>query len=47
MTGYETPAALEMAVKEAAKASPLGTNPAIAGFCLHRLPCRVFADGND
>jgi hypothetical protein len=27
MTGYETPAALEMAVKEAAKASPLGTKP--------------------
>ena len=41
---YKTPAALEMAVKEAAKKSPLDTNRAIAGFYLHRLLCRVFSD---
>lgn len=44
---YKTPAALEMAVKEAAKKSPLGTNRAIAGFYFHRLLwllCRVFSD---
>ena len=41
---YKTPAALEMAVKEAAKESPLDTNRAIAGFYFHRLPCRVFSD---
>lgn len=41
---YKTPAALEMAVKEAAKKSPLDTNRAIAGFCFHRLLCRVFSD---
>lgn len=40
---YKTPAALEMAVKEAAKKSPLDTNRAIAGFYLHRLLCRVFS----
>ena len=34
---YKTPAALEMAVKEAAKKSPLGTNRAIAGFYFHWL----------
>lgn len=41
---YKTPAALEMAVKEAAKNSPLDTNRAIAGFYFHRLLCRVFSD---
>lgn len=41
---YKTPAALEMAVKEAAKKSPLDTNLAIAGFYFHRLLCRVFSD---
>ena len=41
---YKTPAALEMAVKEAAKKSPLDTNRAIAGFYFHRLLCRVFSD---
>ena len=41
---YKTPAALEMAVKEAAKKSPLDTNRAIAGFHFHRLLCRVFGD---
>lgn len=40
----KTPAALEMAVKEAAKKSPLDTNRAIAGFYFHRLLCRVFSD---
>jgi hypothetical protein len=34
---YRTPAALEMAVKAAAKASPLDTNLAISGFHFHRL----------
>lgn len=43
---YETPAALEMAVREAAKASPLDTGRAISGFYFHRLLCRVFANGN-
>lgn len=33
-----------MAVKEAAKKSPLDTNRAIAGFYFHRLLCRVFSD---
>lgn len=41
---YKTPAALEMAVKEAAKKSSLDTNRAIAGFYFHRLLCRVFSD---
>lgn len=33
-----------MAVKEAAKKSPLDTNRAIAGFYFHRLLYRVFSD---
>lgn len=44
---YKSAAALEMAVKEAAKASAQDTNRAIAGFYFHRLLCRVFADSND
>ena len=44
---YETPRALEMAVKEAAKASPLDTGRAVSGFFFHRLLCRIFMDGND
>lgn len=43
---YKSPAALEMAVKEAAKASPRDTGRAISGFYFHRLLCRVFAGGN-
>lgn len=43
---YKSPVALEMAVKEAAKASPQDTGRAIAGFYFHRLLCRVFANGN-
>lgn len=43
---YKSPAALEMAVKEAAKASSQDTGRAIAGFYFHRLLCRVFANGN-
>lgn len=43
---YKSAAALEMAVKEAAKASPQDTGRAIAGFYFHRLLCRVFADSN-
>ena len=33
-----------MAVKEAAKASPLDTNDAIRNFYFHRLLCRVFSE---
>ncbi len=44
---YKSAAALEMAVKEAAKASPQDTSRAISGFYFHRLLCRVFAGGND
>lgn len=44
MIGYASPRALEMAVKEAAKRSPLDTNRAIAGFYFHRLLCRVFSE---
>ena len=44
---YKTAAALEMAIKEAAKASPQDTNRALAGFYFHRLLCRIFADDND
>lgn len=42
---YRTPVALEMAVKAAAKASPLDTGLAISGFYYHRLLCRVFSAG--
>ena len=42
--GYSSPRALEMAVKDAAKASPLDTNRAIAGFYFHRLLYRVFSE---
>lgn len=41
---YDTPAALEMAVKQAAKDLPRDTNRAIAGFWRHRLLCRVFTN---
>lgn len=41
---YKTPAALEMAVRDAARRSPLGAGRAIDGFYFHRLLCRVFAD---
>ena len=44
---YKSAAALEMSIKEAAKASPQDTGRAIAGFYFHRLLCRVFADGNE
>ena len=43
---YKSAAALEMAVKEAARASSQDTNRAISGFYFHRLLCRVFTDGN-
>ena len=42
MVKYKTPAALEMAVRNAARQSPMDTNRAIAGFYFHRLLCRVF-----
>lgn len=44
MSGYSSPRALEMAVKEAARRSPMNTNRVIAGFYFHRLLCRVFSD---
>jgi hypothetical protein len=43
---YKSPAALEMAIKEAAKASSMDTNRAISGFYFHRLLCRVFSEEN-
>lgn len=46
MTGYTSPRALEMAVKEAARRSPLDTNRAVAGFYFHRLLCRVFSESD-
>ena len=46
MVGYSSPRALEMAVKEAARRSPMDTNRAIAGFYFHRLLCRVFSDSD-
>ena len=44
MSSYKTARALEMAIKEAAKASTLDTNRAIANFYFHRFLCRVFSD---
>lgn len=44
---YKSAAALEMAVKEAAKASPQDTNRAISDFYFHRFLCRIFANSND
>lgn len=46
MVLYASPKALEMAVKEAAKASPLNTSEAISNFYYHRLLYRVFSNGN-
>lgn len=43
---YKSAAALEMAIKAAAAASPADTSRAIASFYFHRLLCRVFAGGN-
>lgn len=41
---FKTARAMEMAVKEAAKASPIDTNKAIKNFYLDRLLCRVFSE---
>lgn len=41
---FKSPRALEMAVKEAAKLSPMDTGKAVSSFYFHRLLCRVFAD---
>lgn len=41
---YKTPAALEMAVKAAARKSALDTGRAMTGFYFHRLLCRIFSD---
>jgi hypothetical protein len=43
---YKSAAALEMAIKAAAVASPIDTDRAMSAFYFHRLLCRVFADGN-
>lgn len=43
---YRSAAALEMAVKSAASASPMDTGRAVSAFYFHRLLCRVFAGGN-
>lgn len=43
---YKSAAALEMAVKSAAVASPMETGRAVSAFYFHRLLCRVFAGGN-
>jgi hypothetical protein len=43
---YKSAAALEMAVKAAAVASPLDTDRAMSSFYFHRFLCRVFAGGN-
>ena len=40
---YKTPSALEMAVKEEARKSPVDTGRAISGFFFHRFLCRVFS----
>ena len=42
---YKTAAALEMAVRDAARASKIGTSAAISNFYFHRLLCRVFSSG--
>ena len=44
MTGRASPRALETAVKEAARRSPLDTSRVVAGFYFHRLLCRVFSE---
>lgn len=41
--GYRTPAALAMAVKEAARRSSMDTGRAIESFYYHRFLCRVFS----
>lgn len=41
---YKTPEALGMAVKNAAKASPMDTNKAISSFYSDRLLCRIFSN---
>lgn len=43
---YESPAALEMAIKAAAKVSPCDTNRAISAFYLHRFLYRIFMENN-
>ena len=42
--GYKTSDDLDQAIKAAAKASPMDTGRAYAGFFFHRLLCRVFSD---
>lgn len=44
---YKSAAALEMAVKAAAAASPMETGLAVSSFYFHRLLCRVFVGGNE
>ncbi|MCC6098483.1 MAG: hypothetical protein LIV25_04515 [Olsenella sp.] len=44
---YKSAAALEMAIKSAAAASPMDTGRVVSAFYFHRLLCRVFVGGND
>ena len=41
---YRTSEDLDKAIKAAAKASPMDTGRAYAGFFFHRLLCRVFSE---
>lgn len=41
---YKTPQALDMAIKSAAKSSPMDTGKAISGFFFDRFLCRVFSN---
>lgn len=41
---YKTAGALKMAVKAAAKASPMDTGRAVESSWFHRLLCRVFQE---
>ena len=40
---YKTPEALQMAVRDAARNSPIETSRAIESFYYHRLLCRIFS----
>lgn len=46
MAKYDSPAALEMAIKAAAAKSSAETGRAVTSFYFHRLLCRVFASEN-
>ena len=46
MAKYDSPAALEMAIKAAAAKSSAETGRAVTSFYFHRLLCRVFSSEN-